>query len=201
MVAHARKPYISPQEYLQREREAATKSEYYDGIIVAMAGASPNHNAVAFNLAFELGGMLRGGDCRGFRSDMRVRVPDCNRYYYPDLAVVCGEPEFEQIAGVESLLNPTVLIEVLSDTTERTDRTDKLDCYRTLASLQTYILVAQDTPRIESYSRQADGSWRYDSASGLDAVLPLPALNGGLRFAEVYARVEFPIVPMAEAAE
>src|ERR1051325_1552816 len=127
MVAYAKrkaetKSPISPQEYLERERTANTKSEYYDGVIIAMAGASPNHNTITFNLNGLLYTLLQGKPCRGFSSDMRVRVPDCNRYYYPDLSVVCGEPQYERLAGVETLLNPTVVIEVLSDSNEKTDR-------------------------------------------------------------------------------
>src|ERR1051326_4266178 len=144
-----------------------------------MAGASPNHNTITFNLNGLLYTLLQGKPCRGFSSDMRVRVPDCNRYYYPDLSVVCGEPQYERLAGVETLLNPTVVIEVLSDSTEKTDREEKLDCYRTLPSLQTYVLVSQDTPRVEAYVRQANGTWLYESANGLESVLPLSALDGG----------------------
>ena len=128
MVAQQKQPYISPEEYLEREHKATTKSEYLDGIVVAMAGASPEHNAITFNLGTALGLQLRNRDCRGFSSDLRVRVPECNRFYYPDITVVCGTPEYEILTGLSALLNPTLLIEVLSESTEQSDRCDKFDC-------------------------------------------------------------------------
>src|ERR1051325_992618 len=109
MVAQKKPPLprLTPEEYLEQEQKAETKSEYYDGYIVAMAGASPEHNAITFNLSVEIGAQLRGGGCQGFSSDMRVHVPECNRYYYPDVVVVCEEPLYERVRGVSSLLNPT----------------------------------------------------------------------------------------------
>ncbi len=182
---------LTPQEYLERERKAEVKSEYHSGIVVAMAGASKAHNAIVFDTALALGTQLRGGPCQGFSSDLRVRVPECNAYYYPDLVVVCGEPRFED-AELDTLLNPTLILEVLSDSTEKVDRGDKLDCYRTLESLQTYVLVAQDRPRVEAYTRQADGGWRYEAVRALDGEIPLDAIGCTLRLGEIYARGEFP---------
>jgi Uma2 family endonuclease len=198
MVAHTKTPYITPQEYLERERKAETKSEFYDGLIVAMAGASPEHNAITFNLAAGLGPQLGDKNCRGYGSDLRGRVSACNAYFYPDATVVCGEPQYDQLVGLHSLLNPTLIIEVLSDSTERTDRREKFDCYQTLDSLKTYVLVAQDSPRIELFTRQADGSWRYEPVRGLDAVVKLESIGCTLRLADVYARVEFPSAERTE---
>ena len=191
MVALRKPHYITPQEYLEGERWSKIKHEYHDGRIVAMAGASPEHNAIAYDLTLEIGPQLRRRDCQGFSSDLRVYVPACNKYYYPDGVVVCGEPRYQDVAGVRSLLNPTLLIEVLSESTAETDRTEKFDCYGTLDSLQTYALVAQDMPRIESYTRHEDGTWRYSVARGMDGVLALDAIGCSLRLSEVYARIAF----------
>src|SRR5579883_412044 len=153
MIAHAKQPYITPEAYLERERVAARKSEYYDGIIVAMAGASPDHDRIAVNLLRHLGNQLEGTPCEPFSSDMRVRVPAYNRYFYPDVSVACGEAQFEALSGVRSLLNPRLIVEVLSASTEKNDREEKYDCYRSLDSLAVYLLIAQDRPRVEIFTR------------------------------------------------
>ncbi len=191
MAAAPKRPYVTPEEYLEREGRAETKSEYHDGDIVAMAGASLVHNILTFEVTSLLGFQLRAGNCQGFASDQRVRVPACNRYFYPDLTIVCGEPEHQTLAGLESLLNPTLIIEILSDSTERADRGDKFDCYETLESLTDYVLISQDAPRIEHYARMPAGGWHYVPARGLEAVLSLPAIGCELRLADVYARVPF----------
>jgi Uma2 family endonuclease len=192
MVAQTKVTYITPQEYLEMERDAETKSEYDDGVIVAMAGSSPEHSAITFNLSVKLGVQLDGLPCRGFTSDLRVRVPVCNKYYYPDVTIVCNRPEFELLAGVRSLLNPTLLIEVLSNSTAATDRGEKWRCYRTLESLTTYVLIAQDRPEVEVYTRMEDGDWRLHTVIGLDASVPLRTFGCELRMADVYAGVTFP---------
>lgn len=197
MVAYAKReapeqPYLTPQEYLERERKAETKSEYSGGVVVAMAGASWEHNLITGNLERRLGNQLEGKPCIVVSRDQRVRVPECNRYYYPDIAVVCGEPLFEA-AELDTLLNPTLIIEVLSDSTEARDRGEKLECYQTLESLQTYVLVAQDRPYIEIYSRQ-DRDWLYSKAKEMTDRVALDAIGCELSLAEVYARVEFPQV-------
>lgn len=188
---------FTPQQYLQWEQNADHKSEYHDGAILAMAGASPEHNQIIFNLARELGPQIEEGDCRGFGSDQRVTVPACNRYYYPDLMIACEEPQYENIKGILSLFNPTLIIEVLSASTEQADRTDKFDCYDTLASLATYVLVAQDRPRVEGYTRQANGTWSYISVKGLDTELILESVGCRLRLQRLYARIAFPPAPNA----
>jgi Uma2 family endonuclease len=185
-------PFITPQEYLARERRAETKSEYYDGAIVAMAGASRAHNAITFDTVRELSIQLRGGPCEGFAGDMRVWIPTRRVYVYPDIVVACGEPEFED-AELDTLLNPTLIIEVLSPATERHDRTQKFADYRAIRSLSEYLLIAQDEPRIDYYRRDPDGRWFIGDARGLDATLDL-AIGGGctLRLADIYERVTFP---------
>jgi len=191
MVAHAKPPYFTPDEYLERERNAPHKSEYHNGQIVAMAGAQPEHNALAFDLTTILGTQLRGGECQGFGSDQLLRVDAANRYYYPDLTIVCGPPEYEEHLGLRALKNPSLIIEVLSPATERADRVEKFDCYRTIPALTTYVLVAQDQPRIECLTRQPDASWRVDIAVGRHEVIRLDSIGCTLSLAEVYARLEF----------
>jgi Uma2 family endonuclease len=200
MVAYAKPPPIPLETYFEREDAAETKSEYYNGVIVAMAGASPAHSRITTNLTRLVGNLLEGKPCEPFDSDMRVFVEKCNAVYYPDLMVTCETPRFAE-TRMATLLNPTLIIEVHSDSTWHTDRVDKLDCYRTLASFITYILVAQDSPRIELFIRQADGSWLYYVAKGMDAVLRLESIGCELRLADVYARVEFPTEQAAEVAE
>ncbi|HHW76237.1 MAG TPA: Uma2 family endonuclease [Xanthomonadaceae bacterium] len=183
--------FISPADYLALERQAETKSEYLNGCIYAMTGASREHNTIVFNLARRIGNQLDRKPCRGYVNDMRVKVSPTGLYTYPDAVVVCGEPRFED-RHLDTLLNPTVIIEVLSDSTEAYDRGDKFAHYRTLESLTDYLLVAQDKPRIEHYSRQPDGRWLYSAADGRGARAEIAAIGCVLPLAEVYDRVEFP---------
>jgi Uma2 family endonuclease len=188
----APQPRISVQEYLLWEARAESKSELYDGAILAMAGATPEHIRITTNLARRLGNQLDGSPCEPFDSDMRVFVEKCNSVFYPDLTVVCGEAQFLDTA-LATLCNPTLIVEVLSPSTEARDRGEKLACYQTLDSVQVYALVAQDRARVEAYSRQADGSWRHEVVEGLDAALELPSVGCALRLEEVYARVSFAV--------
>ncbi len=175
----------TPEEYLAFEREAEEKHEYWDGEIVAMAGASPEHNAICFNLAGALKPQLRGSGWRGFTSDQRVRVPLSHRYVYPDLTVVCGQPVFED-DDAYTLVNPTLVVEVLSPTTENKDRGPKLFGYRTLPSLRGYLLGTW----VEHWSRQDDGRWLVTELDEVTAILDLPEVGCKLPLAEVYEDVE-----------
>ncbi|HZP83089.1 MAG TPA: Uma2 family endonuclease [Chthonomonadaceae bacterium] len=186
---------LTPQEYLERERHAETKSEYHGGVLMARAGASPEHNAIVFDIIGTLSVQLKGKPCQGFPSDLRVRVPACNKYYYPYVIVTCEEPRYEMLAGMRSLLNPTLIVEVLSDSTLQADKGEKWLCYQTLDSLQTYVLVSHQSPVVEAYSRQANG-WLYTAVVGLESAVPLESIGCTLRLADIYARVPFP--PAAE---
>ena len=199
MVAYAEKRGVTPLEYLERERTADYKSEYDNGVIIPMPGASREHNSITFDTTAILGPQLQGSPCQGFAQDMRVRVPLCDKYYYPDIVVVCGEPQFED-ATFDVLLNPKLVIEVLSQSTERKDREEKFDCYETLESLTDYVLISQTEPRIEHFSRLEDRVWRFVVARGLEAALALPAIGCSLRLADVYARVTFP-PPSAQGSD
>ncbi len=195
MVATLEKRCYTPQEYLERERNAEFRSEYDQGVIIPMAGASKEHNSITFDVSRHLGNQLDGSSCQGYAQDMQVRVPECDKYYYPDIVVVCGEPRFEGITGLDVLMNPSVIIEVLSPSTEIKDRNEKFDCYETLASVTDYVLISQHEPRIEHFSRQNRGVWQFIVARRLNAVLELPAIGCRLRLADVYSRITFSTTP------
>lgn len=180
--------FITAADYLAMERQAEIKSEYLNGYIYAMSGASLKHNRIVAGLATVLGAQLRRKPCEPFFGDMRVKVSPTSLYTYPDVVVVCGEPQLED-QHLDTLLNPKVIIEVLSDSTEKYDRGDKFAHYRALESLTDYLLVAQNQPRIEHFARQNDGSWRYAVADGLDAEIEIATIGSTLRLAEVYERV------------
>lgn len=179
-------------EYLRLADESPTKLEYKSGELIDMAGATFNHNSIAMNLGGELRNRLSGGPCRVVGSDQRVRTAD-DHYCYPDVTVVCGEPKFVSMDVPQmTLTNPTVLIEVLSPSTEATDRSEKLVRYINLPSLNAYLLVAQDKPRIESFIRKADGSWAVGTfAEGIDAVLRIESLKVEIPLESIYANVRF----------
>ena len=189
-------PYLSPQQYLEIERKALDKSEYFSGQMFAMAGASREHNLIVGNIVRELGNGLKGKPCETYPSDMRVLVSATGLYTYPDATVACGEPEFAD-GHVDILLNPLVIVEVLSDSTENYDRGAKFAQYQRIESLREYVLVSQDKPQVERYSRQAEsGQWLYEKSDGLTASVTLPALGFSLPLAEIYARVAFPSAEM-----
>jgi Uma2 family endonuclease len=175
------------EDYLTLERNAPYKSEFHDGEIYAMTGASRQHNLIAFNIAGELRDQLKNRPCEAYISDMRVKAATARSYHYPDITVVCGTPQFED-AHVDTLLNPTVLIEVLSPSTEAYDRGGKFAHYRKIASLCEYLLVTQDQPSIERYLRQGD-VWLLTEAVELDATVSLESIGCTLNLREVYDKV------------
>jgi Uma2 family endonuclease len=197
MVAQTKQTSLLLATYFEHEDTAEIKSEYHDGVLVAMAGASPTHIRITTNLTRLSGNQLGGQSCEPFDSDMRVLAQACNAVFYPDLTVVCDTPHFAD-TRMATLLNPALIVEVLSPSTERVDRGMKFDCYRAIESLHAYVLISQDEPRVELYSRQSDGSWRYDVATGLQAILPLDTIGCEIRLAEAYARVVFPSAPTLE---
>ena len=176
------------EEYLAFERKQETRHELVDGQIVAMSGASRAHGRISWNITLALGPQLEDQSCEGFVSDMRVRIPMTERYTYPDIVVVCGEPQFED-AELDTLLTPTLIIEILSPTTEDQDRGRKLFHYRSIPSLQTILLVAQDKVHVEQLARQPDGSWLLTESDDPKAVLDLAAIGARLALADVYRRV------------
>jgi Uma2 family endonuclease len=177
----------SPEEYLAIERAAECKSEYADGRIHAMSGASRRHSLIVSNINRNLGNQLVDRPCEVHMADMRVKAALARSYRYPDVAVVCGQAELED-QHVDTLLNPTLLVEVLSPSTEASDRGGKFAEYRSIPSLREYLLVAQDQARIERYVRQGEG-WYLTVAEGLDASAALDSIDCRLELREVYRRV------------
>ena len=181
--------FITAADYLALERQAETKSEYLNGCIYAMSGASRGHNRITVNLTSALHAQLKRKPCEPFSGDMRVKVSPTGLYTYPDLVVVCGKGQFED-THLDTLLNPTLIIEVLSDSTEAYDRGRKFEHYRKLESLAEYVLISQHWPHVESYRRQPDHHWLLTESSGLDGVLRLESIDCELALVEVYDKVE-----------
>jgi Uma2 family endonuclease len=192
MAIPARQPYITPEEYLRREREAEVRSEYWDGVIVAMAGGKKEHSRISGDIYYQLNVCLDGSPYEPFTSSLSVHIPAFNRYVYPDVSVAC-EAQFESMYGIDVLVNPVVIVEVLSESTARTDLTSKKDGYGTLPSLITYVVVSCDAPRLDVFTRQPDGKWHNDVVLGLESTLFLPAIGCELPLQDIYRRVEFPL--------
>lgn len=179
--------YLSPEEYLSLERRAEFKSEYVDGVAYAMAGGSERHNLITGNLVTELNIQLRATACKVYPSDMKVRLPNSRRFFYPDVSVVCGETRFADEQR-DVILNPVLIAEVLSDGTEAFDRGKKFSSYQQVESLREYLLVSQGEFLVEHYLRQESG-WFYTRAAGLDDTLALPALDCRLALSDLYNKV------------
>jgi Uma2 family endonuclease len=180
---------LTSQEYLAIERRAPTKSEYYHGKMFAMSGASRRHVRISTSIVSLLWSQLRDRPCEVYNSDMRVKVSFSGLYTYPDASVVCGQAEFDD-ENVDTLLNPLVVIKVLSPSTEDYDRGKKFELYRQLPSLREYLVVAQDRVFVEHHVRQDDGSWRLTDHHGISQTLELLSINCCLSLIDVYDKVE-----------
>lgn len=190
-MSAAPKPKLTVAEYLATERRAAFKSEFYNGEMFAMAGASLAHNTITENLSVRIGGQLLGSPCRTFSSDLRVRIERTGLYCYPDLVIVCGEPQMAE-EDKDTLVNPRVVIEVLSPSNERYDRRTKYQNYQQLPSVQEYVFVAQDEALCERFVHRPDGEWTHAQSIGLDAALELTSVPVAVPLADIYAGVTFP---------
>ena len=188
MVPAAAQTYLTPEEYLAFERKATTKHEYLNGQIVAMSGASFAHTFITANIVTYLNIQLMDGECRAVASDIRVKASETESYFYPDIVVVCGEPVPEDNV-FDTLLNPTVIVEVLSPSTETYDRGEKFEHYQQIASLKDYVLISQDKVHVEHYCRQGS-RWLQTELAELEDVLPLRSIDCELRLQDVYRRVE-----------
>jgi Uma2 family endonuclease len=198
-MASTARTRLTAQQYLEIERRAEYKSEFLNGEMFAMSGASRAHNLIATNVSSSLHAQLRGRPCETYASDMRVKVSVTGLYTYPDVVVVCGEAEFED-AHVDTLLNPTVIVEVLSPSTEAYDRGEKFAQFRNLASLREYVLIAQDRPRIERFRRSEGQDWLFSAVDGLEETAHLTAIGCELALTDVYERVQFPAAGDMEPA-
>ena len=179
--------YLTPEEYLTWERKQPFKNEYHNGQIIAMSGASRSHNRITLDTATQLNNQLMDGECEVFSGDMRVRTSPTVSYFYPDVIVVCGEPRFEDDT-FDTLLNPILVIEVLSPSTAAFDRGEKFEHYKQLASLQEYLLISQDSVRVEHYFLQ-ETQWLHNTFQRLEDVLSLASIECEVPLRAIYRRV------------
>jgi Uma2 family endonuclease len=182
---------LTEAEYLEIERRTDFKNEFLDGEMFAMSGGTDWHSAIAANLIRATGNQLQGRPCITYTSDLRIKVQAAGLYTYPDMSVACGERKFEDERR-DTLLNPLVIAEVLSDSSEAYDRGKKFEFYRQIPSLREYLLVSQRKPLIEQFIRQDSGEWLLRDVAGMDAKLSLPSLNITIALSEVFAQVQFP---------
>jgi Uma2 family endonuclease len=182
--------WLTPEEYLELERAAEFRHEYYNGRMYAMAGGSPRHAFIVGNLVGELHSTLKKRACRVASSGLRVSAPDTGLYTYPDVVVGCGELEYTGDRQ-ETLVNPTLIIEVLSPSAELLDREFRAAQYKTISSLQEYALVSQDEARVEVYRRQDGGHWLLSEFAGLEAAARFDSVEASVPLAEIYDKITF----------
>jgi len=200
MAANPKRKYTL-EEYFELELSTNERFEYFDGEIFSMSGVSEQHAQIEINFITSLSVKLRGRPCRVFPANMRIKVPSLPPYRYGDVSAVCGQPVFEKIGGVDVLTNPTLIIEVLSDSTEAYDRGDKFTHYKSIASLREYLMAAQHRPHITQYVKQEDGSWSYNEVNELSASIQLASIDCVLELSEVYRDVTFPENPSPNLRE
>lgn len=184
--------HLSKKEYLALDADSDIRYEYAYGEIFAMAGASRNHNLIALNTSTSLNAQLRDRPCEVYQSDMRVQTKENSAYRYPDIVVVCAEPIFADTSPV-SLINPTLIIEVLSASTAEKDYEQKSQEYRQMPTVQEYVLISQTTARIQRYLKQDDFNWLYTDLVGLNQQLYLQSIDCTLDFSEVFRRIDFEV--------
>lgn len=185
-------PIFSVEDYLDYERNAPERHEFLDGSVYAMAGESPRHSTICFNLGGLIHAQLRGKKCRGFSPNMKIATNNQGLYSYPDLSIVCGKPKFHDKKG-DVLTNPAVIFEVLSPSTEQYDRGEKFLRYvNGIESLTDYVLIEQNAARVEHFQKRTDGEWTKTEIAGIESVLKLDSVECEIRLAELYDLIEFP---------
>ena len=188
------KTFLTSEQYLEIERKAEGRNEYWRGEMFAMAGATREHVLLVSRLVSTLDQQLRSRPCEVYANEMRVFIPATGLYTYPDVGVVCGEPHFAPDDYLDNLLNPTFLAEVLSPSTEAYDRGRKFEHYRAVESLQQYLLVAQDRLHVDLYTRQPDGTWQLREASRPEDTVELQSIGCHLLLSDLYEKVNLPAV-------
>jgi Uma2 family endonuclease len=183
------KTFLTEEEYLTVERQAEFRSEYFAGEMFAMAGASRRHNRIVTNLVVALDSQLRARPCNVYSNDMRVKAQNTGLFTYPDVVVTCGEERFADGAN-DVLLNPLVIIEVLSDSTEAYDRGKKFENYQSIESLKEYLLVSQNSQRVEQFVRQSSKNWIYSESHELSEAILIQSIEGELKLEDIYLKVE-----------
>ena len=189
MTALPQKKKYTPAEYLALEEKAETKSEYWNGVIVAMSGAAIDHQQIVSNLTVLLANKLKGR-CRVFPSEMKVWIKKRDKFFYPDLTIICDAPEFYKKRR-DTIINPKLIIEVLSKSTASFDRAEKFLSYQTLPSLEEYILISQEKPLVEQHIKREDGNWIYQATIGIESSVTFPSVEVTLSLDEIYDLVEF----------
>jgi Uma2 family endonuclease len=192
-------PRLTEAEYLRIESAAAFKSEYFDGEMFAMAGGTPEHSLIGTNIAGEFRDRLKGHEGVAYNSELRIKIEATGLHTYPDLSIICGAVQIAE-GSEDSAVNPTVIVEVLSDSTEGYDRGKKFEHYRQIRTLREYLLVSQKEPRIELFARGEDGRWLSMEASGLDARIEVSSLGIEIALREVFANVNFVRKPIRAVA-
>jgi Uma2 family endonuclease len=178
-------------EYFHHDQRSQDKLEYFHGTIVAQAGATARHNAIVTNVIGHLFPQLRSQDCRIYPSDLRIQAIDQHVYTYPDITIVCGQPHFLEPSEI-TLINPTIIMEILSPSTDAKDRNEKLIYYRSINSLQEYILIDQNTPYVQRYTRQTAHFWYVHLTDTLKEIITLDAVGVTLPMEAIYDRIVFP---------
>jgi Uma2 family endonuclease len=182
---------VNVEGYFDLEEFSEKRHEYCRGEIFAMVGGTPNHNRIVLNIAGLLNSRFGGGPCEAFASDLRVEIGKKSHYAYPDVVVVCGELEFAERRS-DTITNPAVVFEVLSESTKDYDRGTKFAAYRSLKTLSDYLLVEQNKPHVEYFSKENDGSWRLRELFGMKEAIEIASVRATLSLGEIYERVAFP---------
>jgi len=188
------KQKYTPEEYAELEKSSEERLEYFDGNVWSMAGASPTHEEIVANTITELKNKLRGKNCRVFGSNLRVKVPIYKPYRYPDVTALCEQPIYEDFYGLEVLVNPRLIVEVLSPSTEAFDESDKFTYYKSIESFTEYLLISQNRPHVALYTKQSETAWLHREYNRLDESVFLSSLDCEILVAEIYLGIEFPEV-------
>jgi len=179
------------EEYIEFDKNSEERWEYFDGMVVTMSGGTLTHNRIAANILTSLRSKALAQGCEVLPADMRIKVPKAPPYRYADVVVVCGEPVIESIQGLDALVNPRLIVEILSESTEAYDRGKKFHSYQSIDSFEEYLLVAQDRPYVTHYVRQTDGSWLRSDIEGIESEIELVTIPCRIKLSEIYAFVEF----------
>lgn len=179
------------EEYLELDRNSEERYEYFNGEVFAMAGGSPSHARISLNVCTSLTQKLKGGRCEAFNSGMRVKVPKALPYRYPDVSVVCGEPIFDELDGQQMLVNPVLIVEVLSPSTAAYDMVDKFAEYQSIDSFQEYLVISQDRPHVIQHVKQSKRRWLRIEIEGMESEVKLESVNVILSLSGLYERVDF----------
>ncbi|MGI8545285.1 MAG: Uma2 family endonuclease [Aridibacter sp.] len=200
MANLAFKKKYSLKEYTEMEMASEERLEFHDGYVWSMAGASPGHETIVGNAITALNIALRGKSCRSFPSNLRLKVPDYPPYRYPDLSALCGEPIYEEIEGLQMLVNPSLIVEVLSKSTAEFDRGDKFSYYKSIESFTEYLLISQERPNVVHYVKQDEKTWLQREYNDIEETFYLESVDCEISLEEIYMNIEFKPSEKTEAS-